>query len=116
MSDTKNYSAIAVECKIAQPEGFVPKNDEQDIAVMGPIFDSFDSLDYEFNQYDAKTIERVQENRDHNTAYFFEYYRVPQNGEDWSTLARWRYQNEELYKRFLFWRFITGRNCKNEVF
>lgn len=107
MSEIQEINSTLVECNVIQPVGFEPKNDQQDIRIMRPIFNKFDALDYSFNKYDAKSIESIQNNRDLNTAYFFEYYRVPQNGEDWSTLARWRYQNDEVYKRFLFWLFTS---------
>lgn len=109
MAEIHEITATLVQCKVIQPEGFEPQNDQQNISIMRPIFNKFDSLDYSFNNYDAKSIDSIQNNRDQNTSYFFEYYRVPQNGEDWSTLARWRYQNEEIYKRFLFWLFTSAK-------
>ncbi|MBF4453938.1 hypothetical protein IRT38_00720 (plasmid) [Acinetobacter sp. SK-43] len=107
MSDINELKNI-LNCNVVEPEGFKPKNDEQDIEKMRSLFNTFDELDYKFNKYDEKTIESIQRNRDHNTAYFYEYHRVPQNGEMHSTLARWRYQNDEVYKRFMFWRFLQN--------
>jgi hypothetical protein len=108
MSEIIEINSRQVECKVIQPDSFEPKNEFQDISIMRPIFNKFDALDYSFNKYDDESIERIQDNRDRNTASFFEYYRVPQNGEDWSTLARWRYQNDEVYKRFLFWMYVSS--------
>lgn len=38
------------ECKVNAPEGFNPKNTEQDIEVLRPLFNAFDELDYQFNK------------------------------------------------------------------
>ncbi|EOZ8645463.1 hypothetical protein ACQWTT_001214 [Acinetobacter baumannii] len=108
MSSIDIFETGHLNCNVKQPDSFKPKNDEQDIEKMRPLFNAFDELDYKFNKYSDKAINDIQSSRDHNTALFYEYHRVPQNGENWATLARWRYQNEEIYKRFMFWRF-----CKN---
>mgnify|MGYP003610729065 CR=1 FL=1 len=97
------------ECKVNAPEGFNPKNTEQDIEVLRPLFNAFDELDYQFNKYDNATKELISHNRDLNTKSFYDYYRGAEEVE-WKTLARWRYQNDEVYNRFMFWRFVNSMN------
>lgn len=101
------------KCKVEATEGFSPKNPEQDIEVMRPLFDAFDELDYRFNKYDEATIQSIGKNRDVNTASFYSYARLPVEKEEWATLARWRYQNDEIYNRFMFWRFVNSLTAKN---
>lgn len=106
MNNTEN--TVTVDCKVQAPEGFIPKNSAQDIDVMRRLFNEFDQWDYEFNGYSKESVIKIQQNRDFNTAYFYEYYRVEVNQES-STLAKWRYQNEEVYKRFMFLQFVKER-------
>lgn len=105
-----SINEVLVDCKVIPPEDFKPKAPEQDMEIMRPLFNSFDELDYRFNQYNEKTQINIQKNRDINTAAFYDYYRVPSQGEEWSTLARWRYQNNEVYTRFMFWCFLTANS------
>lgn len=93
------------KCNVVAPEWFVPKSDEQDIAIMAPLFDLFDEQSNRFENYSEHNIHELQQHLDWQTECFYQHVQKPITADNavWDTLAKWRYQNTERYKAFMFW-------------
>lgn len=92
---------------VTVPDSFVPQNDEQDFAVMGPLFEQFDNDIHSLDNYtESQIAERIMF-LNWATEDFYRYSNKPQqlNAQDksWQTLARWRYRNDTQYKKFMLW-------------
>ena len=92
---------------VAVPDSFVPQNNEQDFAVMGPLFEQFDNDIHLLGNFtESQIAERIML-LNWATEDFYRYSNKPQqlNAQDksWQTLARWRYRNDTQYKKFMLW-------------
>lgn len=92
---------------VIAPDSFVPQNDEQDIAIMGPLFTLFDQEVHILeNLTESQIADRIMF-LNWATDDFYRYSDKPQhmNAQDksWQTLARWRYRNDHQYKKFMLW-------------
>lgn len=92
---------------VTVPDSFVPLNDDQDIAVMGPLFEQFDNDIQILDNYREDQIAEHIMFLNWATEDFYRYSDKPPqlNAQDqsWQTLARWRYRNDTQYKKFMLW-------------
>lgn len=99
---------------IVVPDSFVPQNDEQDITIMGPLFDLFDQeIHILENLTEGQIADRLMY-LGWATEDFYRYKDTPQQVNDqdksWQTLARWRYRNDQQYKKFKLWLQVHTRH------
>lgn len=101
---------------VAVPDSFVPQNDEQDMAVMGPLFELFDNDIHVLGNITESQIAEHIMYLNWATEDFYRYSDKPQqlNAQDksWQTLARWRYRNDAQYKKFMLWLHAHKRHLQ----
>jgi hypothetical protein len=100
------------------PDSFIPQNEEQDIAVMGPLFALFDQEYHIIENHIEIGISDHINFLNLATEAFYHHINCPEKmnalDESWHTLARWRYRNDSTYTHFMLW-FRLSKKHQQEL-